>query len=373
MSMQQYRYAIELYRGERELIEQATASVDWDPALEWAWLQGIRKGLLQLTDGTSSSAIRPLWHPDAGEPYVAGFRVTILAEHAAGVSEDFTTDYFKEIANASTRRLIDEGRLQSRDGVRFVALAYFSEDHTQTGPASPFRTTEVAPDLTLGESMLADSLAASTPAPGSADVADPDDVPIFIPRRVLDETREAARRAGDRETGGILIGHLHRDTEASELFVEITAQIPVAHAPAEVNKLTFTPETWTAAQNAVDLRRSDEIFQGWWHSHPVREWCKNCPQERKDVCPLALGFLSSDDCQLHRTVFPKAYTCALVVSDIAEDRDVVHTLFGWRRGAIERRGYRVTGDAPSSGQNDRTRSECDPTSNCIPESRGGNP
>jgi hypothetical protein len=161
---------------------------------------------------------------------------------------------------------------------------------------------------------------------------------------------DAARAAGNRETGGILIGHLHRDAEAAELFVEITAQIPVAHAPAAVNKLTFTPETWTAAQNAVDLRRNQELFQGWWHSHPVHEWCKNCPPERKAACPLAKGFLSGDDCQLHRTVFPKAFTTAMVVSDVAEDRDVVHTLFGWRRGAIERRSYHITGETGETGE-----------------------
>ena len=124
----------------------------------------------------------------------------------------------------------------------------------------------------------------------------------------------------------------------------MTAQIPVVHAPAEVNKLTFTPETWTAAQAAIDLRRSDEIYLGWWHSHPVHEWCKDCRPAKKELCPLAQGFLSSDDCRLHRTVFPRAYTCALVVSDVAEHDDVVHSLFGWRDGAIESRGYHLTGD-----------------------------
>jgi hypothetical protein len=82
----------------------------------------------------------------------------------------------------------------------------------------------------------------------------------------------------------------------------------------------------------------------------VHEWCKNCPPERKAACPLAQGFLSDDDCRLHRTVFPKAFTTAMVVSDVSEDRDVVHTLFGWRRGAIERRSYHITGEAVPAGR-----------------------
>lgn len=348
MPIQQYRYIIEIHQGEGELIDQAPASVEWDGALEWTWLQGLRRGDLQLTDGTRSSAVVPLWHPHFGEPYIAGFRVTILAERAAGVSEDFSTDYFRNAANAATRRLLDEDRLSSRDNVRFLALAFFNEDHAQAGPTSRFSSREAPPDLTLGQSRLADFTAGSTRV--STEETDGEGVPIVIPRRVLDETRDATRRAGDRETGGILIGHLHRDAELPDLFVEVTAQIPVVDAPAEVNKLTFTPETWTAVQAAVDLRRSNEIFVGWWHSHPVREWCKDCPQEKKDVCPLAQGFLSADDCQLHRTVFPKAYTCALVVSNIAEDRDVVQTLFGWHRGLIEQRGYHVVDDARRSTQ-----------------------
>ena len=348
MPMHRYRYTLDIYRGEHELIDQAPALVDWDPALEAAWLQGLRLGQLQLTDGTSSSAIRPLWHPELGEPYISGFCVTILAEHSAGVSADFTTDYFKSAAAAVTRRLLEEGRLERRDGVRFLALAFFDDDHAGTGaPASrPFRSTEVAPDLAITESSLADFTAGATYVAASRGNGGADDIPIFVPRRVMYETRDAARATRDRETGGILIGHLRRDTGRPELFVEVTAQIPVTHAPAEVNKLTFTPETWTAAQAAIDLRRSDEIYVGWWHSHPVHEWCKDCPPAKKEVCPLAQGFLSSDDCQLHRTVFPRAYTCALVVSDIAEHDDVVHSLFGWRRGAIESRGYHLVGAAP---------------------------
>jgi proteasome lid subunit RPN8/RPN11 len=341
--MQQYRYLIEIHQGERELIDQVPVSVDFSAALEWTWLAGIQRGDLELSDGTRSSAVVPVWHPELGSPYIAGFRATILAERAAGITEQFNNNYFSDEVNAATRRLLEEGRLSTRDDVRFLALAFFDEAHAeaQAGPTPPFSMREAPPELTLGQLRLADFTADSTRVPVSTEEADGEGVPIVIPRRVLDETRDATVRSRDRETGGILIGHLHRDAERSELFVEVTAQIPVVHAPAEVNRLTFTPETWTAVQAAVDLRRSKEILLGSWHSHPVLEWCKDCPQEKKDVCPLAKGFMSADDCQLHRTVFPRAYTCSLVVSNIAEDRDVVQSLFGWHRGLIKQRGYYV--------------------------------
>ncbi len=190
--MQQYRYAIEIYDGGNRLVDQAPASVDWDPALEWTWLQGLRRGELQLTDGTRSSAIVPQWHPDFGQPYVAGFRVTILAEHAAGVSEVFSTDYFRSAANAAARRLVEEDRLTNRDGTRFLALAFFNEDHAQAGPAPPFRITEAPPHLTLGRSSLAEFTARSTRVTAAGET-NGDGVPIVIPRRVLDEDRDVVQ------------------------------------------------------------------------------------------------------------------------------------------------------------------------------------
>jgi hypothetical protein len=266
------------------------------------------------------------------------------------VSEDFTTDYFKSAAGAATARLIEEGRLNKLDSIRYLVLAFFDESHAQAGPIPQFTTREIPPDITLVQSPMSDFIGASTPFLPSAGESSPDDatVPILIPRRLLDEARELAVRAGDNETGGILIGHLHRDASLPELFVEITAQIPAEHAPAEVNRLTFTPETWTAAQAAVDLRRSEEVFLGWWHYHVIKEICRNCPDEKKIACQWAHGFLSEDDRLLHRTVFPRAYTCALVVSDIADGHDVAFSLFGWRRGILEARGFHVTDDVDDS-------------------------
>jgi hypothetical protein len=353
MPIQKYRYAIELYRGDGTCLGQTSSTVDWVPALEAAWLQGLRRGQLHLSDGTDASLIRPSWHPEAGQPYVEGFRVTMLSEHADGVSLDFSTDFFRSAAGAATARLIEEGRLNKQDPVRYLSLAFFNEGHAgnpaqagpnRPGPNRPLTTREMPPDITLVESRLSDFVSASTPVHPSAGETDAGDIPIVIPRRILDETRELAARAGNNETGGVLIGHLRRDAGHPELFVEITAQIPAKHAPAEVNRLTFTPETWQAAQAAIELRRNQEVLLGWWHDHKMKEICRDCPEEKRVACPLAHGFLSADDRLLHRTVFSKAFTCALVVSDIGDGHDVVNSLFGWRRGLLEPRGFHVAGD-----------------------------
>lgn len=337
MSTQRYRYAIALYREDGTCVEQVPVSVDWDPALEWAWLQGLRSNRLQLADGTRSSAIRPLWSAEAREPYLDGFRVTICSDDGDGATEDFPAAYFNGLAKQVTEKLLEKGHLKNEEQVRYLPVAFFDDGHANAGPVSPYKSRELPPAITFKESSLADFIERSS----ACDEVGAEEMPIVISQSILDETRELTRAAGAKETGGVLIGHLHRDAERPEVFAELTAQIPAVHTISDVKKLTFTPETWTAVQAAVDLRRRNEIFLGWWHSHPVKEWCKDCPEEKRSVCPFAKGFLSTEDQHLHRTIFPRAFTCAITVNDVSDD-EITHTLFGWRQGVLARRGYYLT-------------------------------
>lgn len=348
MTAQKYRYAMRVYRADGSCVGQVATTVDWEPAVESAWFDGVRRGALTTTDGTRSSIVRPLWQPENGEPYVRGFRVTIPSDERDGISEDFTIAFMKPIARRILSDLVDEGHLEKGETVRYQFVAFFDEAHAKAGPSSPFTTREVIPILPIKESRFRDL------ARGGGNGADPvlkgatsgetADMPIVVPQTILDETRDLARGARPNETGGILIGYLHRDSESSELFAEITGQILAVHTTGEVDRLSFTPETWAAARRALDLRNRQEIYLGWWHSHPVREWCRDCPSEKRAACSLSQGFLSADDRQLHRVAFPRAYTCALVVSDVDDD-NVGHALFGWRRGVLERRGYYLSGHA----------------------------
>jgi len=340
MSIQQYRWAIELYRDDGTCIGQSPVSVDWDPPLQWVWFQGIRRGQLQLTDSTDTSAIRPVWH-EAGEPYISAAKITILSGEGDGASEDLPTRYFKSAADAAIAQLVEDGRVKNGETVRYVTLAFYNEAHAGAGPKKGFKTREAPPDIDIGEADLAGLTNRSTPH----GQADPDDFPVVIPNSILDETRELTKQHDPEETGGILIGHLRRD--GPEVFAEVTAQIPAVHTLSKCSSLTFTHDTWTAAQAAVDLRREKEIFLGWWHSH-TSALCKDCPEEKKKVCPLARGFLSADDLHLHRTAFSRAYNLALVATNTSGQGDVTHALFGWRRGLLESRGFYVLDDAKTN-------------------------
>ncbi|UCH83225.1 MAG: Mov34/MPN/PAD-1 family protein [Candidatus Latescibacterota bacterium] len=352
MVTNRYKYAIEMYRDDGTNLGQVPVEMDPQPALEWTWLTGLRRNKLELSDGTGSSAVLPVWHREVGEPYIEGFRVTILSDEDDGITEDFSTLYFKREADQARLNLIASKRLRKDETVRYVTLAFLNDAHAMPAARPQFKTREAPPDIRIVESDFG-SFVNRSQLEGEVTT---EDIPIVIPRRILDETRELALASRDKETGGVLIGHLHRDRTVPEVFVEVTAQIKAAHAVADAARLTFTPDTWSAVQAAVDLRGEGETWVAWWHSHvPVGVSCKDCPEEKRAVCPLVNGFFSQDDRQLHRTVFFKAFASALTLSlkDEGDGSEITHKLYGWRHGVIEPRGFYVLNNGLSTSGGER--------------------
>jgi hypothetical protein len=160
------------------------------------------------------------------------------------------------------------------------------------------------------------------------------------------------------ETGGVLIGHICRDASLPELFLEITAQIP-ARAKGELTKLRFTPDTWTEVQTAVDRRKRDEIWLGWYHSHSFYHERQDKTESHDPVARrVATPFLSEDDCRLHRICFPRAFGIALLITDSPQS-GMSWTTFGWRLGDLARRAFHVIG-APLPNEF-QTQGECNET------------
>ena len=335
MPTNEYRYALELFREDDTPLGQASVTIDWGPAEEWAKFQAMRRGLIEPDQPVRVSSIEPIWMPKAGEPYIDGFRVNVVTQDG-NLATDFGTQYFKSLVTQASSHFVESGRLQTGDRVRFLAAAFRKTEERHDGSRFQFTTEEVAPSLKVKDSSLAESLKCAK-AQGEICGAD---IPTFVPQRVLDEAVAASNEAGAKETGGILIGRLHRDATISETFVEVTAQIHARHTEADSTKLTFTAETWTEVQAAIDLRRKGEIMLGWWHSHPVREWCKDCSAERQQVCRMAGDFFSAHDQALHRTVFPRAYSIALVAN--VTNFGLTFSGFGWREGLLEPRGFYVS-------------------------------
>ncbi len=337
-----YRYTIEYFTRDGSRLGEVAVEPDFQPAREWTLFRAARRGRAPLVTAMAAGDVSPLWDDDLGAPYVSGIRVATCGgedvEHC-----DLSSAFSREVADAAVAFYRESGELETGESYCYRVRAYPAEevDARDTAAMNGMRVEAAEHAISLAESVLDGFLARSAPQ----DTQNALDAPVFVANEVLAETLDLAERAGEFETGGVLVGRLHRDRVTPELFVEIAAQIPARHATAGRASFEFTPETWAAAHAAIALRGRDELILGWWHSHP--RFCRNCPAERWRTCAFARPFFSPEDVHLHRTCFPQAYQQALLISDLPE---AGHTpaLFGWRAGQVSSRGFRVlTGEERS--------------------------
>jgi proteasome lid subunit RPN8/RPN11 len=341
-----YQYAIDILAGDGRLLLRVPVTPDWSAALAWVRFEGIREGRLPAVTGARPGAVEPIWDGRVGEPYLAAFRAVVCTDDGAVVAREIPKIYLRDDAQQASAALVAQGKLEAGEVFRYLVSAF--PVAAETGPApladDGLAVEEVVRPLPLVDEPIAgffDRAVCSGPEEEAAG-----SMPVFVPRGILDEATALARGAGDVETGGVLVGKLHRDSGggtagAREIFVEVTAQVPAVHAVSRPTKLTFTAETWAAVRAAVALRRRDEQIFGWWHSHPDFCRLRGCPLERRRDCIVSSPFLSKEDVHLHAACFPQAYQVALLVSDSAATGGMTSTLFGWSQGMVAARAFHV--------------------------------
>lgn len=327
-----FRYALELLRNDGAPAGQFPVEVDWEPLRQCVQFAALRRGEPAVDDANACPA-RPEWDETLGKPYLSGFRLGDAGSRSGSDEQVIPTGFLRSRATNLARQLIDEGKLES-DTYSFRVLAYPLSRPEPTRYLIDATSMDAVPTVSTGDlgGLLPRAVRCGEPTA--------DEVPVFIPRRVLDECRQLTATAGGLETGGILIGGLSRDAADGGIFLRITAQIAARYNVAAESSLAFTPATWTQVQGAIDLRRRDEIMLGWWHSHPIKTWCASCPPEKRRKCPLLVDYFSAQDRLLHRTVFPAAYSVALVINELADDERTV-SMFGWNQGMVVQRGFHV--------------------------------
>ena len=333
-----YAYTLEMYRQDGTRLGQAPAHVDWAPASDACLFEAIRKGLHPPLLPSGGPRILPVWSETLGEPYLRGVRVTLARPDGQEAhTMTFPTDYFAGEARRASEGFVREGSLKPGDRFLYLMTAYPCAPLPRKPTRSAIRVKEKAVDLALTGGSLREMEARSSPSgPEPAG-----DMPVFVHQSVLDAAGARTREAGSHETGGILIGHLRRDTQSPELMAEVTAEVKAEHCTSDLLRITFTAETWTAARAAIEIRDRGERMLGWWHSHSfLKATCQKCPRLKDKSCEHTAVFMSEEDCALHRAVFHRAYSLALVVGD-TPCKGLRHGLFGWRMGAIQERGYRV--------------------------------
>jgi JAB domain-containing protein similar to deubiquitination enzymes len=329
-----HRYVLELQAAGGGPLHHAALQPDWEPVVQGARLSGLRTfGVWQQADDAELS-VEPIWHETLGQPTVNGLRVRMRAEGKEWWADFPATSYFADAAREAAAKLLEAGEVEAGTRMGYAVSAYPADPCEPEGRSS-FDVAVRAQPLRLRTRALEAFIRGSV----VGGPADPSDFPVVMAGEVLDEVCALTLDAGACETGGVLIGHLSRDEERGELGLEITAQIAARHTVGDVGKLTFTSDTWTDVRAAVALRNAGELIVGYWHSHPASAWCAKCPVERQRVCKLATGFLSADDRLLHRTMFPSAFTQALVITNSVAGLDT--RLFGWRSGVLQLRAFHL--------------------------------
>jgi len=330
-----HRFAVALFREDGSGLATVPVDRDWEPAHEWTRFYFQRRGELPL-GGDGSASVLPLWERTLGEPYCRGYRIQIAQPGRRPVASDFPNTHFRDFAGVVASRLIERKKLQAGESYSYMVVAHPTPP--EASKPGGLSVTNASPSVPIRNGLLENFIARAHPS-GSIDA---DDMPVFVSHRVLEQAAEQTRAKEGAETGGVLIGMLWRDADAGEIFAEITAQIPAEHTSGNDVKLTFTPQTWAAADAALRLRGRGEIYLGYWHSHPVREWCKSkeCTPEKQKMCHLAKDFFSADDEAVMRAAFPKAYSIAIVANDTAFT-GLTFSMFGNREGLTQPRGFYV--------------------------------
>ena len=247
-----------------------------------------------------------------------------------------SVSYFDSLARSAATELVTQRVIADGTFYRYKISAFPRAESPLRKNSDPFRLEEESVTLNFRLSQL-DSFSHRATAFGTLHTGD---MPVFFPQSVLAEAAEFTQRADCVETGGVLVGYLHRDSATDEIFIEVTAQLPAQHTHSELTQLKFTADTWKAARDLIALRRRSELMIGFWHSHPGKYFCgRDCPPEKRRHCPLQKPFFSPEDLALFRAVFPRAFSLALVVTNA--DAGLVHSLFGWRDALLVERGFHV--------------------------------
>lgn len=344
MTKHSYRWAIQYSKQDGQPLGAIAVSPDWAPAREWARLEGIRAGSLPAVTGLPTADVEPVWDRESGPPYVESLRVRMAtARGDTLLSSEIPVRYLESLARARSSRWVEEKSLAVGELFRHRVCAYRcdSEPRSHTDRADELTVEELARPLPLQAGALESFLEGSEPC----GAIEPADLPVFVPEQVIEEACAIAARSEDCEAGGVLVGALRRSPARSELFVEVTAQIPARHTAAQRTSFTFTPDIWSAAETALRLRARGEQTMGWWHSHPF--FCRGCPDERRRLCAWSSPCFSGTDVHLYRSCFPSAYQVALLISLL--DGGPVPALFGWQRGLVAERGYHLL-HSPSEGR-----------------------
>jgi proteasome lid subunit RPN8/RPN11 len=336
-----YQYRLEFFRirGGERVHELPLARTDFDRAIEATFFDALRRG--RFTDYAPPlprARIEPRFARE-GTPDARGFRVVLPLPDGGEQTRDFPADFFDPRALRLGAELVRSRRVPNNSMLLYQLTAYLDGDDEPAARGIRFALEPESIDVPIRSGSLRGHGARE-----AWDHPRAEEMPVLIPRRVIDEAIEEAARAPAREVGGALLGHLRRDEAMGDLFLEVTCQVPAEETTATEVSVTFTPATWARVREVIEVRGAGEIFVGWVHSHPFG-LCAECPAKPPPECVDKVLFFSSDDEFLMEQLFPRPFMVGLLSAREPRLRAALGhepvRLFGWRDGAIVQRGFDV--------------------------------
>lgn len=339
-----YQYRLEFFkvRGGARVHELPLARADFHRAVEAAFFDGLRRGLFaEYAPPFGEARVEPAF-AEEGSPNASGFRVVLPLPGGGEHRREFSAEFFDGRATRVGTELVRAGRVPNNSTILYQLSAYLEGEEAPAPRGLRFTLEPEAVEVPIRPGSLAGH------GPRAAwDGPRPGDMPVLVPRRVIDEAVEEAGRAPGREVGGALLGHLRRDTSTGELFVEVTCQVPAEETTSTEVSVTFTPATWASVREVIEVRGEGEIFVGWVHSHPFG-LCEECPAKPPPECVDKVLFFSADDEFLMELSFPRPFMVGLLSAReprlAAALGHAPVRLFGWRDGRVVPRGFEVIDD-----------------------------
>jgi proteasome lid subunit RPN8/RPN11 len=341
----QYRFHLELLDSQGRCVHEVVlAPADFARAVQAACFDGLRQGRLHGYDPPLSAArLEPRFaQASNGSPRTIGFGVVLPAPGGLAHRADFDLSFFRGRVARLRADLVRGQHLSADSELWFRLGAYLDGQKESLANPPRLKLEPMSAEVPIREGRI-DALGQTEPW----DDVSADDLPVFVPRRILQEAVTEACRTPENEIGGVLLGHLRRDPTAGMVFLEITCLVPAEDTTATGTSITFTPATWERARQVVTLRGTGENFAGWMHSHPFR-LCASCPSPAPPECIAKVLFFSPDDEFVMELSFPQPFMVGLLAAvEPRLTQAIGHLpvrLFGWRKGELCSRGFYVFDD-----------------------------
>jgi proteasome lid subunit RPN8/RPN11 len=337
-----YRFHLELLEARGQCVQDvALAPADFLRAVQATCFDGLRRGVFPAYDPPLGAAmLEPRFAKgNAASPGTIGFTVVLPAPGGREHRTDFDLSFFRSGAARLRAQLARSGHRPAGEHLWYRLSAYLDGQGQESVRLPGLALEPISAGVPVREGGLA-ALGRTEPW----DEIPAGELPVFVPRRVVQEAVAEAERDSANEVGGILLGHLRRDPESGTVFLEITCLVPAEETIATGASITFTPATWDRARQVAVLRGAGEIFAGWMHSHPFR-CCAECPTPVPPECVGKVLFFSSDDEFVMELSFAQPFMVGLVVAvEPRLEQALGHLpvrLFGWRKGELFARGFYV--------------------------------